>query len=72
MVRKRSGVPSGELSDTRGYGSRIAPTGASEARSRYSADEVSRCGRWMQRAGGVTFPSEVRAPWRRWAEAKVA
>ena len=28
-----------------------------KARRRYSADEVSRCGRWMQRAGGVAlFP----------------
>ncbi|MBQ2624097.1 MAG: hypothetical protein IJG18_03275 [Kiritimatiellae bacterium] len=37
--------------------SRDAPTDARETRRRYPADEVSRCGRWMQRAGGVAlFP----------------
>ena len=37
--------------------SRDAPSDARETRRRYPADEVSRCGRWMQRAGGVAlFP----------------
>ena len=40
--------------------SRDAPTDARETRRRYSADEVSRCGRWMQRAGGVALFPEGR------------
>ena len=40
--------------------SRDAPTDARETRRRYSADEVSRCGRWMQRAGGVELFPEAR------------
>ena len=31
-----------------------------KARRRYSADEVSRCGRWMKRAGGVALFPEAR------------
>ena len=31
-----------------------------KARRRYSADEVSRCGRWMQRAGGAALFPEGR------------
>ena len=43
--------------------SRDAPTDARETRRRYPADEVSRCGRWMQRAGGVAlFPEDAPAP----------
>ena len=40
--------------------SRDAPADACETRRRYPADEVSRCGRWMQRAGGVALFPEGR------------
>ena len=40
--------------------SRDAPQDARETRRRYPADEVSRCGRWMQRAGGVALFPEAR------------
>ena len=40
--------------------SRDAPQDASETRRRYPADEVSRSGRWMQRAGGVALFPEAR------------
>ena len=48
------GASAGERRDD---GSRDAPADAHETRRRYPADEVARCGRWMQRAGGVAlFP----------------
>ena len=40
--------------------SRDAPADASETRRRYPADKVSRCGRWMQRAGGAALFPEGR------------
>ena len=46
--------------ERRGDGSRDAPADARETRRRYPADEVSRCGRWMQRAGGVALFPEGR------------
>ena len=39
--------------------SRDAPADAHETRRRYPADEVSRSGRWMQRAGGDALFPEV-------------
>ena len=51
------GANAGERRDD---SSRDAPTDARETRRRYSADEVSRCGRWMQRAGGVALFPEGR------------
>ena len=50
-------MSAGERQDS---GSRDAPTDARETRRRYSADEVSRCGRWMQCAGGVELFPEAR------------
>ena len=62
--RRVGGASAGERRDA---GSRDAPADASETRRRYPADEVSRCGRWMQRAGGVElFPGgrdEHASPW---------
>ena len=50
-------MSAGERQDS---GSRDAPADTRETRRRYSADEVSRCGRWMQRAGGVELFPEAR------------
>ena len=52
-MRKRGEWPSAERSDTRGCGSRIAPTGASEARSRYSGDAASRR-EWRAKDAGAS------------------
>ena len=52
-MRKRGEWPSAERSDTRGCGSWIAPTGASEARSRYSGDAASRR-EWRAKDAGAS------------------
>ena len=60
-MRKRGEWPSAERSDTRGCGSRIAPTGASEARSRYSGDAASRRG-WRAKGAGASPCGTVARP----------
>ena len=60
-MRKRGEWPSAERSDARGCGSRIAPTGASEARSRYSGDAASRRG-WRAKDAGALPRGTVAKP----------
>jgi len=60
-MRKRGEWPSAERSDTRGCGSRIAPTGASEARSRYPGDAASRRG-WRAKDAGASPCGTVAKP----------
>ena len=60
-MRKRGERPSAERSDTRGCGSRIAPTGASEARSRYSGDAASRR-EWRAKDAGASPGGTVARP----------
>ena len=60
-MRKRGEWPSAERSDTRGCGSRIAPTGASEARSRYSGDAASRR-EWRAKDAGASPCGTVAKP----------
>ena len=60
-MRKRGEWPSAERSDTRGCGSRIAPTGASEARSRYPGDTASRRG-WRAKDAGASPRGTVAKP----------
>ena len=60
-MRKWGEGPSAERSDTRGCGSRIAPTGASEARSRYSGDAASRRG-WRAKDAGAPPRGTVAKP----------
>ena len=60
-MRKRGEWPSAERSDARGCGSRIAPTGASEARSRYSGDAASRR-EWRAKDAGASPCGTVAKP----------
>ena len=60
-MRKRGEWPSAERSDTRGCGSRIAPTGAREARSRYSGDTASRR-EWRAKDAGASPCGTVEKP----------
>ena len=60
-MRKRGEWPSAERSDTRGGGSRIAPTSASEARSRYSGDAASRR-EWRAKDAGASPCGTVAKP----------
>ncbi len=60
-MRKRGEWLSAERSDARGCGSRIAPTGASEARSRYSGDAASRR-EWRAKDAGAPPCGTVAKP----------